>query len=220
MLRKCRVRTILTLLVISVVAGLQVGCDDPPEVGLGASGSVTCSSGQKCGSEWEIHGVIQFSAPAQFASATSQSSIAAYTLIWNVPSSDFTLNTQSPVQAMLTATTDTNYTSSITVTMSPAKSTTAPVAAGYSVYTFSLENSTALSNWVSQVSSNTRSSATFSFSSSALFNLLANAGTYTVYLQVNSSQAGVTEAGSGTVTDPGANPPPTRCTGNNCQNQP
>jgi len=93
------------------------------------------------------------------------------------------------------------------------------VAAGYSVYTFGVESSTELNNWISEVSANTKSNVNLSFTDTALFNELGNAGTYTVYISVSSSQAGVTPMGSATYSDPGP-PPPTRCTGNNCPNQP
>jgi hypothetical protein len=56
-------------------------------------------------------------------------------------------------------------------------------------------------------------------SGNGLFNQLGNAGTYTVYVQVNSSQEGVTTLGSATYSDPGP-PPPPRCTGDSCPNQP
>src|ERR1700689_583356 len=174
MLRKGWARSIVGVLLISVVTVMQIGCD----VSGGVTVDVNCPSGQKC--QVTGTGTITLSnfVKANFTSATTQSSIAAYSLIWNVPSSDLTLNTQSPVQATLKATTDTNYQSSITVTLSPVASTTSPVAAGYSVYTFGMENSTELSNWISQVSANINSTVNLSLSSSALFNELGKAGAY------------------------------------------
>jgi hypothetical protein len=154
-----------------------------------------------------------------FTSGTSSSAIAAYNVIWNVPTSDLTLNTQSPVQATLAATTDTNYQASVTVTLSPVTSTTSPVAEGYSVYTFGVKSSTELNNWISEVSANTKSNVNLSFTGNALFNQLGNAGVYTIYVSVSSSQAGVTPMGSATYSDPGT-PPPTRCTTPSCPDQP
>jgi len=215
MLRKGGARTIVGLLLMFVVTMMQMGCD----VSGGVTVDVNCPSGQKC--QVTGTGTITLSnfVKASFTSGTTPSSIAAYNLIWNVPTSDLTLNTQSPVQATLKATTDTNYQSSITVTLSPVASTTSPVAAGYSVYTFGMENSTELSNWISQVSANINSTVNLSLSGNGLFNQLGNAGTYTVYVQVNSSQEGVTTLGSATYSDPGP-PPPPRCTGDSCPDQP
>ncbi|HXN72951.1 MAG TPA: hypothetical protein VN861_10415 [Candidatus Acidoferrales bacterium] len=163
--------------------------------------------------------VVSNSVKADFTSGASSSAISAHNVIWNVPTSDLTLNTQSPVQATLKATTDTNYQSSITVTLTPVASATSPVVTGYSVYTFGVESSAALSNWLSEVTANINSTGNLSVSSNPLFNELGNAGTYTVYVQVKSVQAGVTTLGSATYSDPGT-PPPTRCTGSNCPNQP
>ena len=218
MLRKGSARMIVGMLLMTMVTVMQIGCDSPTVSG-GGSATVTCQSHAGCGVAGEGHVTIQFLEPATFASGTSPSAIAGYNLIWNVPTSDLTLNTQSPVQATLTATTDTNYPSSITVTLTPVASTTSPVASGYSVYTFAVESSTQLSNWISEVSANTKSNVNVSLTDTALFNELANAGTYTIYYQVVSSQAGLTTLGSATYSDPGP-PPPTRCTGNNCPNQP
>jgi len=206
------------LLLISVVTAMQVGCDSP-DVGISVWASGGCSSGQKC--TLSGGGTITLSqfVKAEFSSGTSSNAIAAYDVVWNVPTSDLTLNTQSPVQATLKATTDTNYQSSIVVTLSPVASTTSPVAQGYSVYTFGMENSTELTNWISQVSANINSNVNLSFTGNALFNQLGNAGVYTIYVSVSSSQAGVTPMGSATYSDPGT-PPPTRCTTPSCPDQP
>ena len=218
MLRKGSARMIVGMLLMTMVTVMQIGCDSPTVSG-GGSATVTCQSHAGCGVAGEGHVTIQFLEPATFASGTSPSAIAGYNLIWNVPTSDLTLNTQSPVQATLTATTDTNYQSSITVTLTPVASATSPVVTGYSVYTFGVESSAALSNWLSEVTANINSTGNLSVSSNPLFNELGNAGTYTVYVQVKSVQAGVTTLGSATYSDPGT-PPPTRCTGSNCPNQP
>src|ERR1700735_2990683 len=204
MLRKGSARMIVGMLLMTMVTVMQIGCDSPTVSG-GGSATVTCQSHAGCGVAGEGHVTIQFLEPATFASGTSPSAIAGYNLIWNVPTSDLTTNTK--------------YQASITVTLTPVASTTSPVASGYSVYTFAVESSTQLSNWISEVSANTKSNVNVSLTDTALFNELANAGTYTIYYQVVSSQAGLTTLGSATYSDPGP-PPPTRCTGNNCPNQP
>jgi|ERR1700735_175014 len=216
MLEKCRGGRIVSLMLLFVMTLMQVGCEDSGEVGV----TVSCpSNAGKCQVGVTSGIVVSNSVKADFTSGASSSAISAHNVIWNVPTSDLTLNTQSPVQATLKATTDTNYQSSITVTLTPVASATSPVVTGYSVYTFGVESSAALSNWLSEVTANINSTGNLSVSSNPLFNELGNAGTYTVYVQVKSVQAGVTTLGSATYSDPGT-PPPTRCTGSNCPNQP
>jgi hypothetical protein len=125
---------------------------------------------------------------------TAESS--GYTVITNVPSSNFTLNSQNPVQATLTATTDQGYTSSVTVTLQPVTSTTSPVASGYAVYTFAVPSSSELSSWVQSVVANSTSSTSVSASVATVFNSQGTSGTYTLYVQVNSSQTGLQTMGS------------------------
>lgn len=216
MLRKGWARTVVGALLISALTVIQVGCT--PTVSGSASVTVTCHPGSGCNTTAQGTITISDVARASFTSGTSPSSVASYNFIWNVPSSDLVLNTQSPVQGTLTAVTDTNYQSSITLTLSPVASTTQPVEEGYTVHTFGTENTTELSNWISQVSANTKSSVNLNLSGSALFNQLGNAGTYTAYVEVSSSQAGVTPLGSATYSDPGSKP--LKCVNGNCPIQP
>lgn len=141
-------------------------------------------------------------APSDFTAAASSSSVLAFRLILNLPS-DAVINTQSPVQATLSGTTDKGYTSSITVTLQPTTSTTQPIAPGDTVYTFLLPNSSEVTSWASTVAANANSSINVSSSIVAGLNLLGNAGSYVVTIQEVTGQTGLTTVGSVGVTDPG-----------------
>lgn len=185
-----------------VVAGAVLislaGCQTSETVGVSVSqgpngttvtGSVSVTIKQQ----------LQDVAMPDFGTAES----SGYTIVINAPSSNFTLDSQNPVQATLTANTDKGYTSSVTVTLQPGASTTAPVASGYTVYTFTVPNTTAVSNWVQAVQQNSSSSAAVSTSVGSVFNDLGSSGTYTFYVQVDSAQTGLLSQGSSTYVDPG-----------------
>lgn len=100
-------RTGLSLILI-LVSTAQIAC----QLSGSVSADVTCHPGQTtCGSQ--VSGRITLSqvVVSTFASAASPSAIAAYNVIWNAPTADLTLSSNSPVQTILTATTDTNYVS-------------------------------------------------------------------------------------------------------------
>lgn len=139
---------------------------------------------------------------SDFRAAASSGSVLAFRLILNLPS-DAVINTQSPVQATLSGTTDKGYTSSVTVTLQPTTSTTQPIAPGDTVYTFLLPNSSEVTNWASTVAANANASINVSSSIVAALNLLGNAGSYVVTIQEVTEQTGTTTVGSVGVTDPG-----------------
>ena len=93
---------------------------------------------------------------SDFSGAASSASVAAYRLILSAPS-DAALNTQSPVQATLSATTDRGYTSTVTVTLQLTTSTTQPAAPGDTVYTFLFPSTSTVTNWGAAVQANTNS---------------------------------------------------------------
>lgn len=141
-------------------------------------------------------------APQDVSSAASSSSVSAYRLILNLPS-DVVINTQSPVQATLSATTDTGYTSSITVDLQSTTSTTQPIAAGDTVYTFLLPNTAQVTDWAATVTTNSNSSININSSIISGLNLLGNPGSYSVTVQQVTEGTGLTTVGSLGVTDPG-----------------
>ena len=150
-------------------------------------------------------------APQDFSAAASSTSVQAYRLILNLPS-DIVLNASSPVQATLTATTDTGYTSSITVTMQPTTTTTAPVAPGDAVYTFLLPYTSAVANWASAATANANTSINVDTSVVSALTLQGAPGTYTVTIQEITEQTGLGTTGSVGITDGGGGG-----TGNHCK---
>lgn len=141
-------------------------------------------------------------APQDLTAAAGSNSVTAFRLILNLPS-DAVLNTHSPVQATLSATTDRGYTAAITVTLQQTTSTTQPVAPGDTVYTFLLPNTSEVSNWAASVAANANSSINVTSSSVSGMNLLGNPGSYTATIQEITEQTGLTTVGSVGFTDPG-----------------
>lgn len=128
----------------------------------------------------------------------------SFTIIVNAPSDAFAVNSNSPAQTTLTATTDTGYTSSITVTLQQVASSTAPVSNGDAVYTWSVPNTTALTNWAQAVASHTTNSMQLT-SAAGLPLVSTKAGTYTIPVQINSNATGVMDEGSTSITMPPTN---------------
>lgn len=189
--------------------------------GCSQSVSVSVSGSAKTGVTGTITYKISWSQQEKGVPASdfAVSQSAGYTAIVNAPSADFALDSQNQVQTTLTATTDRGYTSSVTVTLQPVASTTAPVASGDTVYTFALQNTTALNSWVQAVQQNMTSSVTINSSTGAVFDTSQNAGTYTLNVQVNSTQTGMQPIGSVSYADPGP-PDPSQCTHSPCYIQP
>ncbi len=107
------------------------------------------------------------------------------------------------VQTTLTGTTDTGYTASITETLTPAGSAPDSTYSGYTDYTYSVPASQDLTDWVNELNLNTEESETVVSTSTGLFTMDGNAGTYAVYLTINSTQTGAVPVGSVDFTDPG-----------------
>ncbi len=154
----------------------------------------------------------------QMSVSDIQSTVSSgYSLIINAPTSNLVLASSSPVQTILTATTDTGYTSSTVATLQPIPSTTSPIAPGYTPYTFVVENSPQVDNWAQEVSRQSSSSLSVSVNTDAAFTDLGNPGTYTFYAQLNSTQTGLLNGGSAVYTHPEL--PGTGCVGHICTPQ-
>lgn len=199
--------------------GCSSGCNGGRLTSQGGQISRTCTTDSNGNTTCKITIIQQQdgASPNDLTSAGSGSSVAAYRLILNLPS-DAVLNTQSSVQATLTATTDTGYISAITVTLQPTTSTTQPVASGDTVYTFLLPNTSEVTNWASTVAANANSSISVTSSAVSGLNLLGTPGSYVVTIQEITEQTGTTTVGSIGVTDPGITSP-TPCTTKNCPDQ-
>lgn len=139
---------------------------------------------------------------------------SGYSVILNVPTSNFSLNQSGTPQATLTASTDQGFTSSTVVTLQPVASTTSPVAAGYSVYTFKVPNTAQLQSWTQQVSQHATSNLALTSNVDTVFDDLGNGNTYTIYAHINSIQTNVVSAGSVSYTS--QPPAPTNCVHSPC----
>lgn len=176
------------------------GCKAEISASASASSTGVVTVGTKI--TWHLNSQIQLAdlSPSGF----EQNPPSSFTIIANAPSDAFTVDPNSPPQTTLTATTDTGYTSSVTVTLQQVASTTAPVSSGDEVYTWTVPNTTALSNWAQAVASHTTNS--MQLTSSSEFPLVSTkAGTYTLAVQINSNATGVMNEGSTSVTVPPTN---------------
>jgi hypothetical protein len=134
-----------------------------------------------------------------------------FALAQSIPS-EFTPNPSSPPQVTLTATTDTGYVSSITVTLQPASTTVAPVNQGDVVYGYSVPSSTALTTWEQNVGANTTSETQISAASTLALTNNGNAGTYQV-TGIAQTPSGSSSASTSISLGLPA-PPPVKCPGN------
>jgi len=186
-----------------------VGCSATYQLQGSCSTNGTCTAGGSITIKPRL--VAQEVGLNDFAGAPG----SGYTVIVNAPTSGATLNTTSPTQATLTATTDQNYTSSVTVGLQQVPSTTAPGGSGYTVYTFAVPDNSTVQSWVQSVEQHTTASVSVTSDVSALFNLTAS-GSYTFYAQVNSSQTGLQSVGSFSYYADSSNPK-NLCGGSPCK---
>lgn len=140
---------------------------------------------------------------------------SGYTVIYTLPTNAFSLSTTSTAEATLTATSDSGYTSSTVVTLTPVSATS---ASGYTSYAFSVPDSTALETWVEQVSSNTISTLTFTADTAAFFTPKKTSGTYPASIKISSNQTGIVDEGSTYLTLDGIGDTPVTCETNVCPN--
>lgn len=125
-----------------------------------------------------------------------------FTTITSLDASNFSPNTSSPAQATLTASTDTGYSSSITVNLQQVASSTPPVNTGDAVHTYAVSDANLgqVTAWLQQVSNNTSSAAQITSVASLPMNSAGNPGTYTLSGQANSNSTGLVSVGSATMT--------------------
>ncbi len=179
---------------------LTAGCHVSETSGI----SINCGGGKPC----TYGGTVSLQVSNQsvgVASADLSSALGSgYSVIVHVPDGELTYDSSSTPQATLTATTDTGYTSSIVVNLSPAGSVPSSLYSGYTAYTFEVQPSSQLTAWVNLVNSHISSTASVVTASSAVFSPQGEAGTYPVYAQVTSNQTGTISNGSASFTDPGS----------------
>lgn len=151
-LKKC------SALLCIVVLFPMTGCKGTTTVSGSASGTYNFSTGQ--GTATVTVGVTyQFPHSQAQAQAQAQDILgfdpASVQVGESIPSA-FTLN-NSPVQAILTGTTDTGYTSTITVMLQPTTPSSGPVNAGDVVYAWAIPSSADMTTWEQQLGANATS---------------------------------------------------------------
>lgn len=212
------VKTILKLTPLLAALLLPMGCTPPTR---SVTAGAQCGGGKQCTVTvsttwtWPGRAPVQQVAPADLAAAVN----AGYEVILTVPPNELTPDTSSVAQATLNATTDTGYTSSILVNLTPTGSAPSTLVSGDTDYTYSVPASNALTNWVNTVNQNTNETSSIDASTSTVFTAGGIAGTYTVYVQVTSQQTGTMPAGNATFTDVGTPTKPIPCHTSNCPNQ-
>jgi len=117
------------------------------------------------------------------------SSLSSYTIVQSVPSALYTSSTSAP-QVTLTATTDTGYVSSITLSLASTTTWVSPVNSGDVVYAWTIPQTAQFETWQQQVSANSSAEAEITGVSNATF-VAAQPGTYqlTSIVQTPSSSA-------------------------------
>jgi hypothetical protein len=139
--------------------------------------------------------------------------VTTYGLVQSIPS-EFTPNTSSPAQVTLTATTDTGYVSSITLTLQPTSTTVGPVNQGDVVYAYAAPSSTALTTWEQNVGANTTAQAQISAASTMPLTDTDNPGTYQLTSIVQTPAGSATSSTSIGIGLSGIPGPPTGCPSN------
>lgn len=199
--------------VVFAVTPILFGTTGCPHTSVTASGSYseTCGGGKPCSTTTTgtvsvtIGGTSKVSGldPGTIASLSP----SEFTTITSVPASNFLPNPNSPAQSTLTASTDTGYSSSITINLQQVTSTTPPVNSGDAVYTYGIVSSadSQVTQWLQQVAANTNATAEITSVSNLPMTSLGNPGSYTLSGQANSNLTGLVNVGSSTLTVPANN---------------
>jgi hypothetical protein len=207
-MRKANVRTALVALVISA---LLAGCTG--SASLSSATSVNTQTGAV--TETVTAGAtINFGGAAKpqisLGGSPGTTNDTGYHIANSVPVA-ITLNSGGTVQAVLTALTDTDYTSTFTATLLPTTTTVSPANPGDVVYAWYLPDTSDLDTWEQQISNNTNSQVQVSSSIVTYYNASgASQGSYsiTATLQVPDGSSAVA-ASSGVYVGnfPGKQPP-------------
>jgi hypothetical protein len=145
---------------------------------------------------------------------------SGYVVSLSVPSGSFVPDQNNTPTTTLTATTDTGYTSSITVVLQPTSPAINPINSGDIVYSYSLPNTSQVNDWIQQVALNTSSTTTLSSSAGLPVVAVGNPGTYNIAVEITSAQVGSVELGASNISIQSPTPPPSCDPGENCVTQP
>ncbi len=134
----------------------------------------------------------------------------------SVPASAFSVAAGQTATTVLSATTDTGYSSAISVPLVAVASAVSPAQAGDAVYSFSLPASSEVSSWLQNVVANTSSTMTLQSSAPIPLSATAVPSSFTETAVLSSNSVGEYTIGSITVVRPPTSP----CTGHACPVQP
>ncbi len=212
-----RIRPVLASLLTPFLCLMQ-GCHAALE--LSANGSYTFS-GPGAGNATAGGGVAVNFYPNVMISnldPTDAQSIAdgSNVLSLTVPASGFSSAAGQTATTMLSAATDTGYSSAISLPLSAAAPATSPAQAGDAVYSFNLPASSALSSWLQNVVANTNSTMTLQSSASLPLSVTASLSSFTATSILTSNSVGKYTVLTMTVVRPSTTP----CTGHVCPVQP
>lgn len=145
---------------------------------------------------------------------------SGYVVSLSVPSGSFIPDPNGTPTTTLTATTDTGYSSSITVALQPTSPAVSPINSGDVVYSYSLPNTTEVNDWIQQVALNTSSTTTLSSSAGLPIVAVGNPGNYNLNVEITSAQVGSIDLGTSNISVQPSDPPPSCDPGENCVTQP
>jgi hypothetical protein len=114
----------------------------------------------------------------------------SYVLSLSAPSSVFSSNTDGSPTTTLSVTTDTGYSSSITLPLNPVAPAVSPVNAGDAVFSFGLPDTTTFDNWMQNVAVHTVSTMTLSISGALPLQANNTSGSVTISTVLTSNSTG------------------------------
>jgi hypothetical protein len=186
------------LLVLPLMLSLQ-GCHVS---GGSITGSTTCTdNGPNAGiCTSTLGGTINFQPSSTLASAGTDDlatmADGSYTLSVSAPGAIYTPAPNATPTATITVTTDTGYTSSIGVVLSPVAPAIAAVNAGDAVYSYNLPSTPDFAAWIQQVSANTNSTMSISSSAGIPLQAAPGSGVVTMTTVLTSNAVGTYNVGN------------------------
>jgi hypothetical protein len=120
----------------------------------------------------------------------------SYTVSASVPSSIFSADPNGFPTTTLTVTTDTGYSSSIILNLTPVAAAISPVNSGDVVFSYNLPSTPEFNAWIQQVAASTTSTMTLTTSAGLPLLITGAAGTYKINTVLTSNSVGTFPTGS------------------------
>lgn len=137
-------------------------------------------------------------AKAQYVSANDMAATTdgSYVLSVSAPSTQFTTSAGDVAVTTITANTDTGYSSTITLPLTPVNPVVSPANSGDAVYSYNLPSSPQLAAWTQQVTANTSASMDITSTATVPLRSTGTAGSPTLTSTVTSNSIGTVNAGN------------------------